>query len=201
MFRFFSIKNTIFLFLMITVCGPISLTAAVLSGKISDQVSGEPVPGVNVWLEATEFSAETDANGEYLIENIPDGYYTVIIDRPNYKQKVYRELGIGIYNQVENSPDIETPGDFNLEQNYPNPFNPQTSITYFLPKSAQVSLHIYDALGRTVYEVPQSWQTAGSHTILWQGVNMENIKLPSGIYFYTVQTREWQQTKKMLLVQ
>ena len=107
-----------------------------------------------------------------------------------YKQKVYRELGIGIYNQVQDNSDIEIPADFNVEQNYPNPFNPQTSITYDLPESAHVSLRIYDALGRTIYEVADSWQTAGSHTFIWQAVNKDNIKLPSGIYNFSVKVTE-----------
>jgi len=195
------IKSLISSVLLLVLFFSCEVYAAELSGKITDQITGNPLPGVSVWLEGTNYSTITDANGDYLIKNLPDGFYTVIIDAPNYKQKVYRDLGVGIYDQVDDAPVGEVPRVFNVEQNFPNPFNPETAIIYFLPKSAQVSFRIYDALGRTVYEIPESWQSDGSHTIHWKGVNTENNTLPSGIYFYTVQTREWQETKKMLLIQ
>ena len=197
----FSGKKLIILGAVLTLYAHISLNAAVLSGQISDQISGEPVPGATVWLEGTDYSAVTDINGDYSIENIPDGYYTVIIDVPNYKQKVYRELGIGIYDQIEESIEPELPKEFRIEQNFPNPFNPATTISYFLPVGVAVSIRIFDGLGRKVFEIPEAWQAQGYHSVRWNAVNANNIKLPSGIYYYTVQAGTRHETRKMLLIQ
>ncbi len=82
-----------------------------------------------------------------------------------------------------------------LGQNYPNPFNPTTQIDFTLAKPGLVSLKIYDVSGREVATLTNEVMTAGSHTVAFDG-----SKLNSGVYFYTLQTENYKDTKKMLLV-
>ncbi|MCX7797475.1 MAG: T9SS type A sorting domain-containing protein [Melioribacter sp.] len=91
--------------------------------------------------------------------------------------------------------------DFVLEQNYPNPFNPTTNITYALPKTSNVTLVIYNALGQEVAKlVDNKLQSAGRYTITWDGKNRFGQNLSSGIYFYQLRTDEVAITKKMSLI-
>ena len=93
-----------------------------------------------------------------------------------------------------------TPREFSLGQNYPNPFNPSTSITYDIPASANVSLSIYDMLGRNVITLVNEQQSAGSYVVEWNGENSSGIQVTSGIYFYRLEAGQAATTKKMLLL-
>ena len=73
------------------------------------------------------------------------------------------------------------PSLFELEQNYPNPFNPATTIEYRLSGSSDVTLKVYDLLGREVRTLVSERQNSGSHTVTFDGQN-----LSSGVYFYTL---------------
>ncbi len=73
------------------------------------------------------------------------------------------------------------PSLFALEQNYPNPFNPSTTIEYRLSSSSDVTLKVYDLLGREVRTLVSEPQNSGSHTVTFDGHN-----LSSGVYFYTL---------------
>ena len=83
-----------------------------------------------------------------------------------------------------------------LSQNYPNPFNPSTTIFYSLKKSAQVSLKIYDLLGREVTILVDAYQRPNTYA-----VRFEASDLVSGIYYYQLQIGiEFTETKKMMLL-
>ncbi len=84
---------------------------------------------------------------------------------------------------------------FRLEQNYPNPFNPTTNISYVLPKAENVSLKVYDVLGREVATLVNEVKPAGAYTVPFNASN-----LASGVYFYKLQAGSFVQTKKMMLV-
>ena len=92
------------------------------------------------------------------------------------------------------------PDEFGLEQNSPNPFNPQTSIRYQLPKDTHTKLSIYNQLGQLVRVLIDSEQSNGIHTVLWDGKDNQDQSLPSGVYFYLLETEEYTQTMKMLMV-
>ena len=87
------------------------------------------------------------------------------------------------------------PRSFNLSQNYPNPFNPKTQIEYSLPKSSDVIITVYDALGRKAQTLVNKFQTAGSHSVSFDGRG-----LSSGIFFYRLEAGNFVETKKMLLM-
>ncbi len=103
---------------------------------------------------------------------------------------------------VDTGVDSETPqapAEFALADNYPNPFNPQTTIEYSLEKASQVTVDIYSITGRRVQTLVNAYQTAGTHSVLFNGVDNSGSPLPSGIYFYTLTSGEQSITKKMIL--
>jgi hypothetical protein len=89
------------------------------------------------------------------------------------------------------------PTQYSLNQNYPNPFNPSTVISYQLPAASFVTLKVYDVLGNEVATLVNELQQAGTHTSTF---NTQNLQLSSGIYFYKIQTNNFVQTKKMILI-
>ncbi|MHB1686470.1 MAG: T9SS type A sorting domain-containing protein [Ignavibacteriaceae bacterium] len=89
----------------------------------------------------------------------------------------------------------ETVNVFALMQNYPNPFNPSTIIRYSIKEPSVVYLRIYDALGKEIRELVRERKEPGIYT-----VEFNASKLPSGIYFYTLTTNNFSDTKKMFLI-
>ncbi len=109
-----------------------------------------------------------------------------------------RNIPTGI-DQSEDGSDTN-PYQFNLFQNYPNPFNPGTLISYTLPAGGNVSLKIYDSLGREILTLVDEYKQAGSYE-----VRFENEHLPSGLYFYKLNAgfpggQTFIETKKMVLI-
>ncbi len=88
-----------------------------------------------------------------------------------------------------------TPNTFALEQNYPNPFNPTTNIKFALPKTADVTLTIYNMLGQKVNTLINEKMTSGFHVVPFDASN-----LSSGMYIYRIQAGSFTSTKKMLLI-
>ncbi|MBZ0201554.1 MAG: T9SS type A sorting domain-containing protein [Ignavibacteria bacterium] len=87
-----------------------------------------------------------------------------------------------------------TPKKYNLYQNYPNPFNPVTSIKYDIPKDNFVNIRIYDLLGREVFSSGE-FKKAGSYEVKFDGTNFA-----SGMYFYSLESGSFRETKKMVLI-
>jgi hypothetical protein len=92
----------------------------------------------------------------------------------------------------------ELPKSFSLSQNYPNPFNPATTISYTIPEGGikhAVSVRIYDLIGREVATLVNEIKPAGTYTVMWNAASM-----PSGIYFYRMQSDNFAATKKLVLL-
>jgi hypothetical protein len=88
------------------------------------------------------------------------------------------------------------PNAFNLYQNFPNPFNPVTTIKYDLPKNSNVTIIIYDLIGREVSRlVNNEFKNAGRYEINWNANNYA-----SGIYFYRITSADFTDVKKMVLI-
>ena len=94
---------------------------------------------------------------------------------------------------VEN--DYELPNEFALKQNYPNQFNPATKIEYSLREPGDVKLFVYDLLGKKIATLVDSFQSAGSYS-----VNFNGSSLSSGTYFYSIETGGQKISKKMILM-
>ena len=93
-----------------------------------------------------------------------------------------------------------TPSRYALSQNYPNPFNPQTQIEFSLAKASKVCLVIYNLLGQTVITLLDKTLPPGKHVIDWNGGDESGQKVASGIYFYHLQTGEFNEVRKMVLM-
>lgn len=92
-------------------------------------------------------------------------------------------------------PEHKIPSDYKLYQNFPNPFNPSTTISYQLPVKGNVSLKIYDILGREVQTIVNEVKNAGKYQ-----VNFDASSLTSGVYFYKIKTDRYSEVKKMILI-
>ena len=84
---------------------------------------------------------------------------------------------------------------FRLMQNYPNPFNPSTSIQYQIPETENVSIKVYDMLGREVAVLVNQTQSAGQYK-----VDFDASKLASGVYLYRLSAGDFTANKKMILL-
>ncbi len=113
------------------------------------------------------------------------GWYVDDIKITNYQGQI---TGIGNLNN-------QIPEKYSLEQNYPNPFNPSTNINFALPKQGFVKLVVYDITGRVVNTLLNEDKKAGTYSILF---NAEN--LASGVYYYKIESGDFQSTRKMLLI-
>jgi len=111
----------------------------------------------------------------------------------------YRLKQIDLDGSFEYSTIIEvvvgTPTEYLLEQNFPNPFNPVTTIKYDLPTTSDVSLIIYDILGRKVNELVNTRQQAGRYEVQFDASN-----LTSGVYLYQLIAEKYMSSRKMILL-
>jgi len=166
------------------------------------------------------------ANGDYHLQpnspcidkGNPDPQYNDPEDPNNPGYALYPALGtvrndMGAYGgpgaanwniatAVESKPEelANLPKTFELFQNYPNPFNPTTTIKYQLPQRTEVSLKIYNLLGQLVRTLVDEKQMAGNYSVIWDGKNDKNRVVSSGLYFYTLRTKDFVQSRKMILI-
>jgi hypothetical protein len=101
--------------------------------------------------------------------------------------------------------DIVNPANFELTQNYPNPFNPTTNVAYNLPSDANVTIRVFDMLGRTVATLINGFQPSGSYITTWGATNNLGQTVSSGIYLYRMDatpvdgSASYSAAKKMVL--
>ena len=110
----------------------------------------------------------------------------------------YRLKQIDNDGKYQYSKEIEVeviPKEYELSQNYPNPFNPATDIKYNLPEASRVTLNVYNIIGQKVASLVNGEVEAGFHSVTFDGRD-----LPSGTYIYRLQTPNYTQTKKMVLL-
>ncbi|MBD3288918.1 T9SS type A sorting domain-containing protein, partial [candidate division KSB1 bacterium] len=85
---------------------------------------------------------------------------------------------------------------FFLKQNYPNPFNPKTTINFGIESASHVILKVYDILGKEIRTLVEKDMEAGEYYIPFDAAG-----LPSGIYMYRIQTEEFSEVRKMILLE
>lgn len=140
--------------------------------------------------------AETgnNSNYPYLVyqsDNIPGCHAFTDLQTVGKVYEVFKSIIIGVKN-VSN----EVPGEYSLEQNFPNPFNPSTTIRFNVSKSSNATLKVYDITGRLVATLFENEAvTPGKKEVEFNAAN-----LSSGIYFYTLSSGDFKDTKKMILV-
>jgi hypothetical protein len=92
------------------------------------------------------------------------------------------------------------PITFALHQNYPNPFNPITFLSYDLPSQAQVTLTVYDLIGREVTQLVNTTQEVGYKSVQWNATDSFGKPVSAGVYLYQIQAGDFVQTRKMVLL-
>lgn len=156
-------------------------------------------------------TAITDYNGDYIVPSVTNGIYTVKASHIGYVTTEYSQpVQIDLSNNpvvnnidigLESSPSSvadnngQIPKSFDLYQNYPNPFNPTTKIEFDLANAQNVSLKIYDILGKEVVVLINDYMRAGNYSIEFDASN-----LTSGIYFYELKAGTFHQMRKMILL-
>ena len=172
-------------------------------------------------VEGFDITIDFDSNSDNLLyidttiifdSNIPsDNYETVQVSLRDFhdNEKVYdidqlQDLDlyrqVGIINTLSNSSFEISPRTFHLNQNYPNPFNPTTEIGYTISERTFVSITIYDVQGRLIKSLLNQNQDAGLYQTNWNAKNEQGVSVPAGVYFYTIQTEKFKDTKKMILL-
>ncbi len=114
---------------------------------------------------------------------------------PSVDQQVQQSRIQSITQPVGVSNTNEVADKYSLNQNYPNPFNPTTNITFSIPSDQNASLKFYNAMGQEVATYVDGFLKAGVYNAEFDGAS-----LSSGIYFYTLKTTNFVETKKMMLV-
>jgi hypothetical protein len=115
------------------------------------------------------------------------------------------ELDFEFLGGVTGIRELEEPGEaipevFNLSQNYPNPFNPQTIIRFTLPSDTWVKVEVFNILGQRVKTLVDQHLSAGAKEVSWDGKNSKGVEVGSGIYFYRIQTKEFTDVRRMVLL-
>jgi len=125
----------------------------------------------------------------------PDWYFLSASETTIFAYLIRAYVSFGVTDVEEQEIDI-LPNEFNLAQNYPNPFNPTTIIKYAISEESEVSLKVYDMLGKEVSTLVNKTEASGNYI-----VNFNANNLASGIYYYTLKAGSFTETKKMILLQ
>lgn len=119
----------------------------------------------------------------------------LISGKYSYRLKQTDYNGNYKYHYLSNEVVIGVPSEFSLSQNYPNPFNPSTKINFSVAADGNVSLAVYDISGKEAAVIVNERMSAGYYTVTFNSSN-----LPSGVYFYTLSSGNFTETKKMTLL-
>lgn len=176
-----------------------------------------PISGVTEW----PFVVQADESDEcYLrfegLDDLPPEYRIILLSelkvpmqdlRRNPVVPLRRELQsqrftliVGKNEDVDFFVSSRQPEQFMLGANFPNPFNPQTRIPIYLPENTDVKLAVYNYLGRLTAVLFKGRLAKGAHSFIWNGKHMSGKRVPSGVYFYRLETPTSRSTKKMTLI-
>jgi hypothetical protein len=182
-----------------------------------------PLPVTLDWTDvssATSYRVQVSTSStfsSFLIDNVATvSQYTIPLNVLNYSSAYYWRVasinagGVGTYSTpcsftTQNSSVVkkissEIPSEYKLYNNYPNPFNPSTNIKYQIKAEvssqySEVRIIIYDILGKEIEKLVNEKQSPGTYEINFDGSNLSN-----GIYFYTLRSGDFTDTKKMVLM-
>lgn len=113
---------------------------------------------------------------------------------------VEENLGFGKDIDPGKEQQITAPLSFQLSPNYPNPFNPSTTISFALPETQNITLIVYDVMGHRVKTLVSGVKEKGNYQVVWNGTDMTGSPVASGVYFYRMQTPQYTQVQKALLI-
>ena len=150
--------------------------------------------------ESIEIDTTIDLDASW----IPDSLGVVVFVQSKGTKEVYQSETIK-YSEMNVMTDIvnnkKIPTKFYLAQNFPKPFNPSTNISYYIPEQSQVSINIYNILGKHITELTNNIKSAGNYSLNWNAGS-----LPSGFYFLNIEAvsiksnNRFNKTIKMILL-
>lgn len=157
-------------FLIAGTAGGVFLTGSSANSWVERNQGFIPIPQVLSFLSANN----------YLFAGTQSNYV--------WKRLITNIIGIKIISS-------EVPEQFVLHQNFPNPFNPATKIRFDVPKAENVSIKIYDMLGKEIETLVNQNLQPGIYETDWDAT-----KVSSGIYYYRIITEKYTETRKMVLI-
>jgi glucuronoarabinoxylan endo-1,4-beta-xylanase len=167
-------RTKMFLFAILSLIVPLNAQAQLVAVKGSVSTSAGKVR-----YAAVTFIDNSDTTRKTAVLTDPSGNYSM--------------------NLVTSVPSAAAqPSGFALDQNYPNPFSSSTAIPYRLEKPAEVTVTIYDILGREVRRFSMGMLSIGAHGTVWDGKNNHGELVSRGTYFYRLQANGEMQVRKML---
>ena len=173
----------------------------------AQHLTGYPLNVVPTSIKASPWigNFDNDNDGDILLTS-SEG--VIFIDYKSPVSSLYWNTFRANYGNTANNADPTTPNTDiispvlanALEQNYPNPFNPETQIKFSLKNNENVKLAIYNVKGQLVKNLVNENKPAGHHSVVWNGVDNNNTKVASGLYFYKIETNSFSSTRKMMLL-
>ncbi len=128
--------------------------------------------------------------------NSPKDYTFVdknLIGGPKFSYRLKQVDNDGTFTYSDKVEVEVIPNKYELFQNYPNPFNPSTTIKFSLPEDSRIAINIYNILGEKITELLNADYKAGYYKIL---LNSSDFSLASGIYFYTIESKNLKPLRK-----
>ena len=172
-----------------------------ISNSISSPLGYSFTIPVN-WLKVDPSTGSVVGNSTLTVNlildasNLAEGNYktSISLNDPHHGGlSIPIEMNVSTTTGIKDNEDI--PKELELLQNYPNPFNPSTTISYRLKVPGYTALKVYDVLGKEIETLVNGYQPGGNYSF-----NFNASALPSGIYFYRLETTNFIQTRKMLLI-
>ena len=156
---------------------------------------------VSIWSFADGAAPADTAGYIFTTDNVAigAGAPTLIIAAVTDDDSSSVNIGEIWYNETPTgmgiSDDAPIASSYELGQNYPNPFNPTTHIRFNIPETGNTKLTVFNIMGEAVANLVDGVVSAGGHTVSWNAANM-----PTGVYFYRLESGNFTQTRKLLLV-
>jgi len=174
-------------------------------------VAIDPVDTNIVYAAGSKVYVSFDAGKTWqsMEDGLPGTFGTVHKIRvdPRDHSRVYAAsegCGVLVYHRTRSLAPREQAGTipdaYYLAPNFPNPFNSSTAIRFGLPQRCRVLIEVYNVAGQRVCTLVDEEQSAGHHTVVWNGQEQQGPPLPSGIYFYRMRAGDFVQTRKMTLI-
>lgn len=170
-----------------------------LDGDGSEVISQTLVDSVIAFLDSFTAAASDSLRDSLNVELARLGPLQDLVGLP-VSAAVDQALGDSVATAVRDNSQA-VPTNFVLQQNFPNPFNPSTQITYSLPQATHVQLTIFNIQGQKIRTLVNDFQTAGTKSVTWNGLDDQGLEITSGVYFFRLKAgNEFQKTKKMIFM-